>query len=150
MPETATSARSIASCSGNRRLPQSSAGCASGSRSSKPTCSRSRRSVERRGYFHRHADALGRYLGDGRLEVDNNRCERAIRQIAVGRKNWLFAGSEVGGQSAATLYSLTVGCWELGLDPFAYLTDVLERLGSTPSSRIAELTPRAWCAARQG
>ncbi len=74
------------------------------------------------GYFHRHADALGRYLGDGRLEIDNNRCERAIRQIAVGRKNWLFAGSEVGGQSAATLYSLTVGCWELGLDPFANLT----------------------------
>ncbi|MGA0040095.1 MAG: IS66 family transposase, partial [Pirellulales bacterium] len=87
------------------------------------------------GCFHRHADGLGRDLGGGRREVDNNRCERAIRQIAVGRKTWLFAGSEVGGQSAATLYSLTVGCWELGLDPLAYLTDVLERLSSTPSSR---------------
>jgi transposase len=61
----------------------------------------------------------------------------------VGCKNWLFAGSPAGGQSAATLYSLTVGCWELGVDPFEYLADVLTRLGSTPSSGIVELTPRA-------
>ncbi len=102
------------------------------------------------GYFDRHADALGRYLEDGRLEIDNNRCERAIRKVAVGRKNWLFAGSPAGGQSAATLYSLTDGCWELGIDPFEYLTEVLVRLESTPRTRIAELTPRAWAAARQG
>lgn len=101
------------------------------------------------GYFTRNADALRRFLENGRIEIDNNRCERAMRQVAVGRKNWLFAGSEAGGQSAATLYSLTVGCWELGVDPFAYLTDVLNRLGSTPGSRIAELTPRGWWAARQ-
>ena len=68
----------------------------------------------------------------------------------MGRKNWLFAGSPAGGQSAATLYSLTVGCWELSIDPFEYLTDVLKRLGSTPSSRIVGLTPRAWAAERQG
>ena len=102
------------------------------------------------GYFVRHADALGRYLGDGRLEIDNNRCERTMRQIAVGRKNWLFAGSEAGGQRAATLYSLTVSCWELEIDPFAYLADVLSRLSTTPSSRIEELTPRGWAAAQQG
>ena len=101
------------------------------------------------GYFVRHADALGRFLENGRLEIDNNRCERAMRQVAVGRKNWLFAGSEAGGKSAATLYSLTVGCWELGIDPLVYLTDVLSRLGSTPSSRIEELTPRGWKAARE-
>ena len=98
------------------------------------------------GYFVKHAIALGRFLENGRLEIDNNRCERAMRQVAVGRKNWLFAGSEAGGRRAATLYSLTVGCWELGIDPFVYLTDVLQRIGSTPSSRIAELTPRGWAA----
>lgn len=98
------------------------------------------------GYFLNHADALGRFIHDGRLEIDNNRCERAMRQVAVGRKNWLFAGSEAGGRRAATLYSLTVGCWELGVDPFAYLADVLQRVSSTPSSCIGTLTPRGWVA----
>jgi transposase len=101
------------------------------------------------GYFVKHALALGRFLENGRLEIDNNRCERTMRQVAVGRKNWLFAGSEAGGRRAATLYSLTVGCWEIGIDPFVYLTDVLQRIGSTPSSRIAELTPRGWAASRR-
>ena len=100
------------------------------------------------GYFVNHADALGRFLRCGRLEIDNNRCERTMRQVAVGRKNWLFAGSEEGGQRAATLYSLTVGCWELGIDPFAYLRDVIDRVSTTPSSQIARLTPRGWAAAR--
>ena len=102
------------------------------------------------GYFCNHADALGRFLEDGRLEIDNNRCERTMRQVAVGRKNWLFAGSEAGGQRAATLYSLTISCWELNIDPLAYLTDVLRRLATTPSSEIATLTPRGWAAERQG
>ncbi len=102
------------------------------------------------GYFDRHADALGRYLDNGRLEIDNNRCERTMRQVAVGRKNWLFAGSEAGGQRAATLYSLTVGCWELEIDPFVYLSDVLKRLPSTPASKVDQLTPRGWLEARNG
>ena len=72
-----------------------------------------------------------------------------MRQVAVGRKNWMFAGSESGGQRAATLYSLTVGCWELDIDPFAYLSDVLKRLAITPDSQIAQLTPRGWAAARK-
>ncbi|MFO1050591.1 MAG: IS66 family transposase [Planctomycetota bacterium] len=100
-------------------------------------------------YFDRHADALGRFLESGRLEIDNNRCERAMRQVAVGRKNWLFAGSEEGGQRAATLYSLTVSCWELGVDPYAYLSDVLRRVNSTPDAEFATLTPRLWAAARR-
>jgi transposase len=102
------------------------------------------------GYFNRHADALGRFLENGRLEIDNNRCERTMRKVAVGRKNWLFAGSEAGGKRAAILYSLTVGCWELGIDPFTYLSDVLQRLPSTPSSQVAQLTPRGWLQARHG
>ena len=78
-------------------------------------------------YFVKNHVALRRYLDDPSLRIDSNRTERAMRQVAVGRKNWLFAGSEAGGHRAATLYSLTVSCWELGIDPFAYLTDVLER-----------------------
>ncbi len=101
-------------------------------------------------YFCNHTEALGRFLQDGRLEIDNNRCERTMRQVAVGRKNWLFAGSEAGGRRAATLYSLTVSCWELQIDPFVYLTDVLDRLSTTPSSQVASLTPRGWAAAREG
>ncbi len=100
------------------------------------------------GYFLNHAHALGRFLDDGRIDIDNNRCERAMRQVAVGRKNWLFAGSVAGGKRAATLYSLTVGCWELNVDPFAYLSDVLSRLGTTPASQVDSLTPRGWAAAR--
>ena len=100
-------------------------------------------------YFDNHSVALGRFLEDGRLEIDNNRCERAMRQVAVGRKNWMFAGSEAGGLRAATLYSLTVSCWELGIDPFAYLADVLQRVNSTPASQIASLTPRGWVEQRQ-
>ncbi len=72
-----------------------------------------------------------------------------MRQVAVGRKNWLFAGSEEGGQRAATLYSLTVSCWELGVDPYAYLSDVLRRVNSTPDAELATLTPRLWAAARR-
>lgn len=98
----------------------------------------------------RSVSALGRYRGDGRLKVNNNRCERAIRKVAVGRKNWLFARSSTGGKSAKTHYSLTVGCWKLIADAFDYLTEVVTRLGSTPKSRIVELTPRAWATARQG
>lgn len=100
------------------------------------------------GYFDRHSEALGRFLENGRIEIDNNRCERAMRKVALGRKNWLFAGSEAGGKRAATLYSLTVGCWELEIDPFEYLSDVLQRLDSTPGSRVRELTPRHWLASR--
>ena len=73
-----------------------------------------------------------------------------MRKVAVGRKNWLFAGSEAGGQRAATLYSLTVGCWELEIDPLAYLSDVLKRLSNTPASEVDQLTPRGWLAARNG
>ncbi len=61
----------------------------------------------------------------------------------------MFAGSEAGGYRAATLYSLTIGCWELGIDPFAYLSDVLKRLATTPSSQISEMTPKGWALSRK-
>ncbi|MEJ2687254.1 MAG: IS66 family transposase [Gammaproteobacteria bacterium] len=91
---------------------------------------------------------LTTYIENGLVEIDNNSCERAMRKPAVGRKNWLFGGSEQGGYYAATLYSLIETCARAGINPHAYLTDVLVRVGTHPQSRIAELTPRAWAAAR--
>jgi hypothetical protein len=98
------------------------------------------------GYTLRQWDALNRFLDDGRLKLDNNRTERAIRQVAIGRKNWMFAGSEDGGRRAAILYSLIGGCIELKLDPYAYLADILQRAaeGEDP----AQLTPLAWATAQ--
>jgi transposase len=89
-------------------------------------------------------EALVRYVGDGRLPIDNNAAERALRTVAIGRKNWLFAGSPAGGTRAATLYSLVSSCRLQGIDPFVYLRDVIERISTHPMSRIAEFTPRGW------
>jgi hypothetical protein len=91
--------------------------------------------------------ALSRFLEDGLLGLDNNAVERAIRPVAVGRKNWLFAGSDAGAERGAAIYSLVVSCKELGIDPFEYFRDVLDRVSTTPSSRIAELTPAGWLSA---
>jgi transposase len=85
--------------------------------------------------------ALVRYVDDGRIEIDNNAAERAIRAVALGRKNYLFAGSDAGGERAALIYSL-IGTAKLnGLDPQAYLTTVLERIAEHPVNRVDELLP---------
>jgi len=88
---------------------------------------------------------LERYLDDGRIEIDNNAVERAVRPVAVGRKNYLFCGSEEGARRAATLYSLIESCRAQGVEPFAYFADVLAR---TATASARELVPRAWKAAR--
>jgi transposase len=88
--------------------------------------------------------ALGRYLEDGRLRIDNNGAERQMRAIAVGRKNWLFAGSMEGARRAAILYSLAQSCRLIGIDPYVYFRDVLLRVATHPHRRIAELTPKGW------
>jgi transposase len=93
-------------------------------------------------------EPLETYIHDGRVEIDNNSCERAMRKVAVGRKNWLFTGNAQGGRNAATLYSIIETCARLGINPHQYLTDVLVRVGTHLQSRIAELTPRGWLAAR--
>jgi hypothetical protein len=86
-------------------------------------------------------EALTRYVDDGGLEIDNNAAERALRAVALGRKNYLFAGSDTGGERAAILYSL-IGTAKLnGLDPESYLRDVLSRLPDHPINRIEELLP---------
>lgn len=99
------------------------------------------------GYAKRLRVASSRFLEDGRIELDNNDVERALRQVAVGRKNWGFAGSALGAERGAALYSIVVSCRELGVDPYEYLRDVIPRLGTTPASEVASLTPRAWKAA---
>lgn len=86
-------------------------------------------------------DALVRYVDDGRLEIDNNAAERALRAVALGRKNYLFAGSDLGGERAASIYSL-IGTAKLNnLDPEAYLREVLTRIADHPINRIADLLP---------
>lgn len=86
-------------------------------------------------------EALLRYVADGRLEIDNNAAERALRVVALGRKNYLFTGSDRGGERAAAIYSL-IGTAKLNdLDPEAYLRDVLSRIADHPINRIEELLP---------
>jgi transposase len=95
-------------------------------------------------YAQRQWQALLRFTEYGFLNIDNNAAERALRAIAVGRKNWLFAGSDKGGQTAAVLYTMTQTCKRHHIDPFAYLQDVLSRLPALPTERLSELFPHAW------
>jgi len=93
--------------------------------------------------------ALNRYIEDGRLPIDNGPAERAITTVAVGRKNYLFAGSDAGGERAAILYSVLASCALADVEPWAYLSDVLQKIAEGWSaSRIGELLPAAWKAAR--
>jgi transposase len=92
--------------------------------------------------------ALCRFVHDGRLEMTNNAAERAIRPLALGRKNYLFAGSDAGGRRAAILYTLIQTATLNGLDPEAFLRDVLARIADHPIKRIGELLPWRWAASR--
>jgi len=88
--------------------------------------------------------ALNVYVEDGRLEIDNNRSERCIKGIVLGRKNYLFMGSARGGKAAAIVYSLIETCKQNGVDPVAYLADILARIPTHPNKRIHELLPYNW------
>jgi len=100
------------------------------------------------GYVVRQKEALMRYLEDGRLRIDNNASERALRQIAVGRKAWLFVGSDDHAQAAANIFSVVASCKLHGLDPELYLRDVLRLLAQWPRDRHLELAPKYWAATR--
>ena len=88
--------------------------------------------------------ALSRFLGDGAVPIDNNHIENQMRPWAVGRKNWLFIGSELAGQRAAVVMSLLQSAKLCGRDPWGYLKDVLARLPTQLNSRIGELLPHRW------
>ena len=87
---------------------------------------------------------LGVYLDDGRIEIDNNNVENAIRPTALGKRNWLFIGEAEAGERSAILYSIVECCRRRGLDPYAYLRHVLTRLPFATNWQIGELTPEAW------
>src|SRR5271170_3372124 len=95
-------------------------------------------------YMRGRRTALGRCFDDGRLALDNNPAERALRCVAIGRKNYFFAGSDAGGHRAAAMYSLIESAKLNRLDPQSYLTDVLARIADHPARAIAELLPWRW------
>jgi hypothetical protein len=90
--------------------------------------------------------SFSRFLEDGRICLTNNAAERALRGLAIGRKAWLFAGSDRGGQRAALLYSLIVSARLNDVDPQAWLADVLARIAGHPANRLDELLPWNWAA----
>jgi transposase len=100
------------------------------------------------GYALNNWQALTRFTEAGFLSIDNNVAEREMKRIALGRKNWLFVGSDNGGRTAAVLFSFTSTCHRLGIDSWAYLQDVLTRLPSLPADRLDELLPDRWQADR--
>lgn len=88
--------------------------------------------------------ALTRFLNDARLALDNNASERALRTISLGRKNYLFVGTDAAGENLAGLFSLLATCEENGVNPEQYLADVLPRLQTHPNARLDELLPHLW------
>jgi hypothetical protein len=92
-------------------------------------------------YMRARWTALGRCFDDGRLTLDNNPAERALRCVAIGRKNWLFAGSDAGGRRAAAMYSLIESAKLNGLNPQLYLADLLARIADHPARHITQLLP---------
>jgi transposase len=99
-------------------------------------------------YARSHWDELGRFLEDARLPLDNNASERALRRVALGRKNYLFVGDLRAGQNIAGLYALVATCEARAINPFEYLCDVLSRIGDHPHIRLDELLPAAWAKSR--
>jgi transposase len=95
-------------------------------------------------YTLKNWTALNRYTEAAFLNIDNNHSERQIKQMVIGRKNWIFCGSENGARNAAILFSLVVSCKLHGVDPFAYFRDVLMRIHTHPTARVHELVPREW------
>lgn len=94
-------------------------------------------------------ELLMRYIADGRLEIDNNCIENAIRPTAVGKKNWLFIGHPDAGQRSAIIYTILASCRAHGIDPWEYLHDVLSRLPAMKITEVDQLTPTKWIAARK-
>jgi transposase len=100
-------------------------------------------------YLLNHWAAFTRFLDDGRVCLSNNAAERALRGVAIGRRNWTFAGSDAGGHRAAVVYTLIETCKMNDVDPQAWLADVLGRLPDHPANKVADLLPWNWKASQQ-
>ena len=100
-------------------------------------------------YMLKRWGSFTRFLTDGRICLTNNAAERALRGVALGRRSWLFAGSDRGGERAASMYSLIVTAKLNDVDPRAWLADVLARIADHPASRLHELLPWNWKLARE-
>ena len=100
-------------------------------------------------YMFKRWDSFTRFLDDGRVCLSNNAAERALRGIALGRKSWLFCGSDRGGRRAAAMYSLIVSAKMNDVDPQAWLADVLARIAAPPTHRLDELLPWNWKTVQQ-
>jgi transposase len=96
------------------------------------------------GYALNNWKQLTRFLSNAKIPVSNNLSEGQLRIVALGRKNYMSVGAESAGQSIATLYTLTACCKRTGINPTAYLTDVLRRLGRDPDCSVDELMPHRW------
>ena len=105
------------------------------------SCDETGRAID---YSLKRWSALTRFLDDGRLCMSNNAAERELRAIALGRRNWTFAGSDEGGRRAAAIYTLIATARLNNVDPQAWLADVLARLPDHPAKRIHELLPWNW------
>jgi transposase len=99
-------------------------------------------------YALKNWQALIRYSEDGSLDIDNNRTEHTIRGVAVGRGNWMFFGSDIGGRTAAVLRSFVASCQRVNVDPFAWFKDILLRIPSHSIHRLPELLPHNWASAQ--
>jgi hypothetical protein len=116
-------------------------------RAERPKLSRGSDLAKAMDYMLKRWPAFTRFLDDGRVCLSNNAAERGLRGIALGRKSWLFAGSDRGGARAAAMYSLIVTAKMNDIDPQAWLADVLARIAEHPANRLDELLPWNWRAA---
>lgn len=119
-------------------------------RAERPKLSRGRDLAKAMDYMLKRWPAITRFLEDGRVCPSNNAAERGLRGIALGRKAWLFAGCDRGGMRAPAMYSLIVTAKMNGIDPQAWLADVLARIAGHPVSRLDALLPWNWRAAKAG
>ncbi len=100
-------------------------------------------------YVRNQWTALNRYVEDGSLAIDNNVAERALRHVVKGRDNWTFAGSDVGGRRAAILFTIVMTCKRNGVDPFAYISDVIMRVSTHLARLVRDLLPDRWKTLRE-
>ena len=95
-------------------------------------------------YARNQWNALATYTTQGFLNIDNNASERALKRVAIGRKNWLFAGNDQAAENHARLWSLIASCERHGVDPQRYLTSVLAKIGTTPDDDLKQFLPDIW------